>query len=70
MAAQEPQPITVLLRQWLSGDPSALAAITPIVYDELHFPAAKFLAKGSLQRLSTLSTEAGRRDATILEGAQ
>jgi hypothetical protein len=33
MAAQEPQPFTVLLHQWHSGDPSALAA--------------KFLAEGS-----------------------
>lgn len=47
MAAQEPQPITVLLQQWRSGDPTALAAITPIVYDELRRLAAKFLAKES-----------------------
>ncbi len=31
----------------LSGDPSALAALTPIVYDELRRLAAKFLAKES-----------------------
>ncbi|MCX6611983.1 MAG: hypothetical protein NTW74_14155 [Acidobacteria bacterium] len=35
MAAQEPQSITLLLQHWSSGDPTALAAITPIVYHQL-----------------------------------
>jgi hypothetical protein len=47
MAAQEPQPITVLLQQWRSGDPSALAA--------------KFLAKGSLHQALSFYKEISNR---------
>ncbi|WP_245595852.1 sigma-70 family RNA polymerase sigma factor [Gloeobacter kilaueensis] len=35
--------VTVLLNQWSDGDQEALAALTPLVYRELHTLAARYL---------------------------
>jgi RNA polymerase sigma factor (TIGR02999 family) len=35
--------ITVLLRAWGSGDPAALDRLTPLVYDELHRLARRYM---------------------------
>jgi RNA polymerase sigma factor (TIGR02999 family) len=35
--------VTALLRRWQSGDEAALAALTPLVYDELHRLARSYL---------------------------
>ncbi len=43
MSADKPQPVTVLLHQWKAGDAAALAALVPLVYDELHRLAAHYL---------------------------
>jgi RNA polymerase sigma factor (TIGR02999 family) len=41
----EPGPVSQLLVRWSDGDPSALAELTPVVYNEL-----RRLARSSLQR--------------------
>jgi RNA polymerase sigma factor (TIGR02999 family) len=43
MSAKTPQPVTVLLEQWKAGDPDALPALIPLVYEELHQLAAHYL---------------------------
>jgi RNA polymerase sigma factor (TIGR02999 family) len=43
VSADKPQPVTVLLHQWKAGDAAALAALVPLVYDELHRLAAHYL---------------------------
>ena len=43
MSAKTPQPVTVLLEQWKGGDSDALAALIPLVYEELHRLAAYYL---------------------------
>lgn len=43
MSAKTPQPVTVLLEQWKAGNPDALAALIPRVYEELHQLAAHYL---------------------------
>jgi RNA polymerase sigma factor (TIGR02999 family) len=37
------EPVTVLLARWKGGDPAALTALVPLVYDELHRLAAHYL---------------------------
>jgi RNA polymerase sigma factor (TIGR02999 family) len=36
-------PVTVLLRQWQGGDRAALDRLIPLVYDELHVIAARYM---------------------------
>src|SRR5580693_6193139 len=36
MDVEGSKPVTSLLARWKSGDPAALQALIPIVYDELH----------------------------------
>jgi RNA polymerase sigma factor (TIGR02999 family) len=36
--------VTMLLRQWQKGDPTALDALTPLVYDELHRLAHRYIS--------------------------
>jgi RNA polymerase sigma factor (TIGR02999 family) len=43
VSAKTPEPITVLLEQWKAGDSGALAALIPLVYQELHQLAAHYL---------------------------
>jgi RNA polymerase sigma factor (TIGR02999 family) len=43
VTASEPADITVLLRAWRAGDPSALDRLTPLVYGELRRLAYKFM---------------------------
>lgn len=43
MSAKTPQPVTELLEQWKAGNPDALAALIPRVYEELHQLAAHYL---------------------------
>jgi RNA polymerase sigma factor (TIGR02999 family) len=43
MSAKTPQPVTDLLEQWKGGDADALAALIPLVYEELHNLAAHYL---------------------------
>ena len=42
-----PHEVTRLLKQWAAGDPSALDALTPIVYAELRRLAAGYLRSES-----------------------
>src|SRR5271165_36861 len=37
--------ISVLLRAWSAGDPGALEKLTPIVYDELHRLARRYMRR-------------------------
>lgn len=37
--------ITGLLRSWSKGDPQALAKLTPLVYDELHRTARRYMSR-------------------------
>ena len=39
------QDLTVLLRAWKAGDESALAALMPLVYQELHHLAQRYMAR-------------------------
>lgn len=39
------QDLTVLLRSWKSGDEAALAALMPLVYQELHRLAQRYMAR-------------------------
>jgi RNA polymerase sigma factor (TIGR02999 family) len=41
----EPQPIRDLLANWKADDPQALAALVPLVYEELHTLAHRYLRK-------------------------
>ena len=43
MSGQSPPPITDLLNHWQAGDPAALEALIPLVYDELHRLAHRYL---------------------------
>jgi RNA polymerase sigma factor (TIGR02999 family) len=43
VSADRSQPVTMLLHRWKAGDAAALAALIPLVYDELHRLAAQYL---------------------------
>jgi RNA polymerase sigma factor (TIGR02999 family) len=43
MSAKTPERVTLLLEQWKAGDSDALAALIPLVYEELHRLAAHYL---------------------------
>src|SRR6185369_14346037 len=42
---EQPQDVTQLLRAWSEGDSQALAALTPLVYEELHRRAHWHMAR-------------------------
>ncbi len=44
MATQSPKELTRLLVAWGEGDPSALAELTPLVYEELHRLAHHYMS--------------------------
>ena len=50
------RPITRLLQEWQSGDPQALERLIPLVYDELHALASRYLSRE--RRDHTLQTTA------------
>lgn len=43
--SQPPQDVTRLLKDWSNGDTSALEALMPLVYDELHRLASRYLSR-------------------------
>jgi RNA polymerase sigma factor (TIGR02999 family) len=43
VSAEVSQPVTALLARWRAGDPTALEALIPLVFDELHRLAAHYL---------------------------
>jgi RNA polymerase sigma factor (TIGR02999 family) len=43
VSGQPSQPVTELLTSWRAGDPAALEALIPVVYDELHRLAHHYL---------------------------
>lgn len=43
MSGEVPRPVTELLNHWQAGDPSALEALIPLVYDELRRLAHHYL---------------------------
>jgi RNA polymerase sigma-70 factor, ECF subfamily len=45
MPNSEPHDVTQLLLAWRSGDEQALAQLTPLVYDQLHRLAARYLRR-------------------------
>src|SRR5579871_435200 len=53
MAEPAPQEITRLLEAWRSGDPSALEALTPMIYGELRRIAKRYMRKQPPQTLQT-----------------
>jgi RNA polymerase sigma-70 factor (ECF subfamily) len=56
--------VTGLLRAWSDGDPSALERLTPIVYDELHRLAQRYMRRerpGHTLQTSALLNEAYMR---------
>jgi RNA polymerase sigma factor (TIGR02999 family) len=60
--------ITVLLRQWSAGEESAVEAITPYIYSELHWLAGHYLRKergGHTLQPTALVNEAWMRLAGI-----
>jgi RNA polymerase sigma-70 factor, ECF subfamily len=44
-SASSPPPVTALLQAWGQGDQQALERLTPLVYDELHRRARRYLAR-------------------------
>lgn len=44
MAAPEPQDLTQLLRAWGQGDETALEKLVPLVYEQLHAAARRYMA--------------------------
>jgi RNA polymerase sigma factor (TIGR02999 family) len=55
------QEITVLLLAWGSGDPAALEKLTPLIYDDLHRQAKRYMARenpGNLLQTTALINEA------------
>jgi RNA polymerase sigma factor (TIGR02999 family) len=55
------QEITVLLRAWSDGDPAALEKLTPLIYDDLHKQAKRFMARenpGNLLQTTALINDA------------
>lgn len=45
MTAPSPHEITQLLRAWSAGDSQALENLTPLVYEELHKAAQRYMAR-------------------------
>jgi RNA polymerase sigma-70 factor, ECF subfamily len=45
MTAPSPHEITQLLRAWSAGDSQALEKLTPLVYEELHRAAQRYMAR-------------------------
>jgi RNA polymerase sigma factor (TIGR02999 family) len=45
MTPPSPHEITQLLRAWSAGDPQALERLTPLVYEELHRAAQRYMAR-------------------------
>lgn len=43
MSENTPQEVTVLLQKWSDGDAEALEYLTPIIYDELHRIARRYM---------------------------
>jgi RNA polymerase sigma factor (TIGR02999 family) len=61
MTLSSPQEITRMLQAWSNGDESALQALTPLVYQELHRLAHRYLARqprGHTLQTSALVNEA------------
>src|SRR5215468_2160072 len=54
--AVEEHDVTLLLRQWSDGDPNALGALLPIIYDELRRVAHQYLHREHAEQ--TLETTA------------
>jgi RNA polymerase sigma factor (TIGR02999 family) len=55
------QEITVLLLAWGDGDPEALEKLTPLIYDDLHKQARRYMARenpGNLLQTTALINEA------------
>ena len=55
------QKITVLLLAWGKGDPAALEKLTPLIYDDLHKQARRYMARenpGNLLQTTVLINEA------------
>ena len=65
-----PEKVTELLRNWRNGDESALDQLMPLVYDELHRMASRYMRReraGHTLQTSALVNEAylrlvGRRE--------
>ena len=47
MLNELPNRVTRLLLAWSGGDPAALAALMPLIYDELHQMAARYMVRES-----------------------
>ena len=45
MSPSYPSEITLLLRAWSNGDPGAVERLTPLVYDQLHNTARRYMAR-------------------------
>src|SRR5215469_154835 len=61
MAAASKKPITELLVAWSDGDQAALEKLTPLVYDELHRLAHRYMGQerpGHMLQTSALVNEA------------
>lgn len=55
------QEITMLLLAWSEGDPAALEKLTPLIYDDLHKRAKRYMARenpGNLLQTTALINEA------------
>lgn len=55
------QEITALLLAWSDGDPAALEKLTPLIYDDLHKQAKRYMARenpGNLLQTTALINEA------------
>jgi len=61
MAAPSPEEVTQLLLAWREGDEAALGELLPLVYDELHRLAARYMRRespGHTMQTSALVNEA------------
>ena len=45
MTSSSPQEVTDLLRDWRNGDQKALERLMPLVYQELHRAARRYMAR-------------------------
>jgi RNA polymerase sigma factor (TIGR02999 family) len=63
MAKSDPSDVTQLLQRWGEGDEAALEALTPLVYDELHRIAKRYMRRENIGH--TLQTTALVNEAFV-----
>ena len=72
MSAPSSREVTGLLQAWGRGDEEALQKLIPLVYEELHAAAGRYMARERLRERALVGTAIliQREMATLLRGAR